>query len=543
MAEITRRVLTVIMDGVGANPEHFGNAVALAKTPNLKWLQRHGLYTTIRAHGTAVGLPSDGDVGNSEVGHNTLGAGRIYDQGAKLVNHAIQSREIFSGRVWTEIIERTKGEKHTLHFIGLLSDGNVHSHEEHLFQLLREAHDSGVKKIRIHVLLDGRDVPAKSAEIYLDRLAKVIAALRAKNCDVRVASGGGRMVVTMDRYNADWQMVERGWNTHVLGRGRQFPSIESAIEEFRKDEALTDQYLPEFVIAENGVPVGAMQDGDAVILFNFRGDRAIEISRAFTEENFSEFPRAAIPKVYFAGLMEYDGDLHIPANYLVTPPLIRDTLSERLCSLGARQFACSETQKFGHVTFFWNGNRSGYFDRSRENYVEIPSDNIPFDRKPWMKAFEITEETMKQMRNKSFDFGRINYANGDMVGHTGDLEATIVAVATVDLMLGRLMAAARASDTILVVTADHGNADEMFEGKVADWPDWETADIADRPRGKTAHSLALVPFYIFDPKGKIGVQQLMAPGKGTLANFANTALQLLGADRSQEFHPSLFVES
>jgi 2,3-bisphosphoglycerate-independent phosphoglycerate mutase len=327
----------------------------------------------------------------------------------------------------------------------------------------------------------------------------------------------------------------------VLGKGRQFPNIEAAIAEFRKDDALTDQYLPEFVIAENGVPVGTMKDGDAVILFNFRGDRAIEISRAFTEEKFSEFPRASFPKIYFAGMMEYDGDEHIPPNYLVTPPLIRGTLSERLCSMGARQFACSETQKFGHVTFFWNGNRSGYFDSSKETYVEIPSDRIPFDRKPWMKAFEITEETVTQMHHRSFDFARINYANGDMVGHTGDLEATIIAVATVDLMIGRLIAAARASDTILVVTADHGNADEMFEGKAADWPQWEIADIADRPKGKTSHTLSLVPFYIFDPKANFAARQMLEPGKGSLANFANTALQLLGADQNNEFYPSLIL--
>ncbi len=543
MAKENRRLLTVVMDGIGARPERFGNAVAMARTPNLKWMQQHGYYTTIRAHGTAVGLPSDADMGNSEVGHNTLGAGRIYDQGAKLINSAIANGAIFSGPVWQEIVARTKGAQTTLHLIGLLSDGNVHSHEGHLYELLREAKKAGIPRIRIHALLDGRDVPAKSAEIHAQRLSQVIEELSGRQCDIKIASGGGRMVITMDRYNADWTMVERGWETHVCGHGPQFPSLEAAIAHYRQDDALTDQYLPAFVIADNGVPLGKMHDGDAVVLFNFRGDRAIEISRAFTDDNFTEFSRKYIPKVYFAGMMEYDGDEHIPKNYLVQPPLIRGTLAEHLSAAGLRQFACSETQKFGHVTFFWNGNRSGYFDQKLENYIEIPSDRIAFNQKPWMKADEIATTTIQQMHDRSFDFGRINFANGDMVGHTGDLEATIIAVATVDLMIGRLLAAAKATDTILVVTADHGNADDMFEGKASDWPDWETAEISRRPKGKTSHSLAQVPLYIFDPRNALGAIRLMEAGRGTLANFANTSLDLMGIDTVPEFHPSLIVEA
>jgi 2,3-bisphosphoglycerate-independent phosphoglycerate mutase len=278
-----------------------------------------------------------------------------------------------------------------------------------------------------------------------------------------------------------------------------------------------------------------------VILFNFRGDRAIEIARAFTEEDFREFPRGPRPKVYFAGMMEYDGDLHIPPNFLVSPPLIRGTLSEHLCSLGINQFACSETQKFGHVTYFWNGNRSGYFDEKRENYHEIQSDRIPFDLKPWMKAYEITESTISAMTSQAFDFGRINFANGDMVGHTGNLEAAIVAVATVDMMLGRLISTAKLSDTILVVTADHGNADEMLEGKISECPDWETCLPQRRPKGKTSHTLAVVPFFIYDPRGRRPELSLMEEGRGTLANFANTALSLLGQEPRPEYHPSLIV--
>ena len=359
MSKINRRVLTVVMDGVGASENTFGNAVANALTPNLRWLTTNATYRTLRAHGTSVGLPSDNDIGNSEVGHNALGAGRIFDQGAKLVQESIDAGNIFRGECWTQLIAQVKKEKSTLHFIGLLSDGNVHSHENHLYAMLREAKKNAVKKVRVHVLFDGRDVGEKSAETYVERLDSVISSLRSADFDIEVASGGGRMQITMDRYNADWDMVERGWKAHVLGEApNKFPNLKTALSTFREDKTLTDQYIPAFVVTKDERPIGTIQDHDAVVFFNFRGDRAIELSLAFTDPKFDKFDRQRVPNVFYAGMMEYDGDLHIPPKYLVSPPAIADTLGEYLVKLGMRQFACSETQKFGHVTYFWNGNRS-----------------------------------------------------------------------------------------------------------------------------------------------------------------------------------------
>ena len=546
-----RRVLTVVMDGVGVSPVTYGNAVAHAHTPNMQWLRGAAGYLELAAHGKAVGLPSDSDIGNSEVGHNALGAGRIFDQGAKLVQHAIDSGSMFAGDTWKEIIQRVAGHAggpgnsahtKTLHLIGLLSDGNVHSHENHLHAMLRQAKKDGIRRVRIHALLDGRDVGQKTAEVYVEHLERILTELNSSDFDARVASGGGRMVITMDRYEADWSMVENGWKTHVHGTGPVYPSLPAAIAEFRKDPALTDQYLPAFVISKSPsdhAPCGTIENGDAVIFFNFRGDRAIEISRAFIEDDFSAFDRGRRPDVLYAGMMQYDGDMKIPPRYLVKPPAIDHTLGELLASQGIRQFACSETQKFGHVTYFWNGNRSGYFDRKLEEYVEIPSDNIRFELKPWMKAAEICDETVSRMLSGAFDFGRINFANGDMVGHTGDFDAAVEAVATVDLMLGRLIDAAKKSGVILLITADHGNADEMFDAP----PPKDGSDpypylpVASRPKPKTSHTLSAVPFFAFDPKGIVKLRTDIA--KPGLANLANTALSLMGLPQQAGFLPGL----
>ncbi len=540
MKNKTRSLLCVVMDGVGARKSRFGNAVSLARTPAMDFLKAQGLYTTLKAHGTYVGLPSNNDIGNSEVGHNALGAGRIFDQGAKLVEQALNSEKIFQGKTWQQMMLHVK-EKNTLHFLGLLSDGNVHSHETHLHKMLKRAHAEGIKKIRVHVLLDGRDVAEKSAEKYSTKLETILSELRALGVDAQVASGGGRMMITMDRYNAEWGMVEKGWKTHVMGEGEGFYSLSQALATFRKNPDLVDQYLPPFVIKDSqGSPVGTIKDGDGVILFNFRGDRAIEISRAFEEESFSEFDRIRFPKIFFAGMMEYDGDLHIPKNFLVSPPEISHPLGEYMADLKIKQFACSETQKYGHVTYFWNGNRSNYFNKKLEEYLEIPSDVIPFHLKPWMKAFEITEETIKRLHAKAFDFGRINFANGDMVGHSGDLEAAIIAVATVDASLGRLIKACKETKTILMVTADHGNCDEMFDAQEKDFPDWESLSLfTKRPTPKTSHTLSEVPLYIYDPLSHLNSRSWRKSDDRTLGHMANTMLDAMGLPINPIYYPSL----
>ncbi len=528
-------VVVVVMDGVGIGRRDESDAVHLARTPNLDALAASALSLELQAHGKAVGLPSDDDMGNSEVGHNALGAGRIFDQGAKLVSEAIASGAMFQGEVWQRATARVRESGEALHFIGLLSDGNVHSHQEHLYAMIRRAHAEGVKKLRVHALLDGRDVPETSALEYVDALERVLAELRdAGERDYRVASGGGRMKITMDRYNADWPMVQRGYDAHVHGEGRQFASLREAVETLRDESpGIGDQNLPGFVIAEGGAPVGPIRDGASVLFFNFRGDRAIEISRAFEDEHFPFFDRKQRPDVYYAGMMQYDGDLQLPKHFLVSPPEIDRTLGEYLARAGVAQLAVSETQKYGHVTYFWNGNRSGKFDEARERYIEIPSDTRPFDERPWMKAAEITDVVIDELVTGRYRHARLNYANGDMVGHTGARESTIQAVEAVDLCVGRLLPVVRALGGAMIVTADHGNADEMYE-----WDKKAKAfslDAAGRPRPKTSHSLNHVPCFIDGAPG-LQLAKLDAPGIG---NVAATVLHLLGYAAPEGYLPSL----
>lgn len=528
-------LVLAILDGVGIGAGDEGDAVKLARTPTLDRLWVPGARAQLRAHGTAVGLPSDDDMGNSEVGHNALGAGVVHAQGALLVGRAIASGALFEGATWRALVERCRKHQSTLHFIGLLSDGNVHSHVDHLEALLGAAARAGVQKLSVHALLDGRDVPPTSALTYVDRLETFLAGLRAGGVDARIASGGGRMVTTMDRYEADWRIVERGWRAHVLGDARRFASTRQAVETFR-DEApgIIDQDLPPFVI-DGAAP---MADGDAVVMFNFRGDRAIEISRAFEEDDFAPFDRVRRPDVLYAGMMEYDGDLHIPRRYLVTPPLIERTMGELLARTGVPQLAISETQKYGHVTYFWNGNRSGMFDDASETYVEIPSDRVPFDQRPWMKAAEITDRLVDELRTGKHRLARVNYANGDMVGHTGSFDAAVVAVETVDLQLARLVRAVDQLGGILVVTADHGNADEMYQKKKDGSVDRDKQTGV--PVAKTSHTLNPVPFMIHDPAR--GDRYEIDPERAASAGIANvtaTCLELLGFEAPSELAPSI----
>ncbi len=522
-------VVLVIMDGVGLGKQDDSDGVFLAKTPCLDQLVKGKLYTTLKAHGKAVGMPTDEDMGNSEVGHNALGAGRVFAQGASLVKDVIKNGDIFKTPLWKQLTDNANKENQVFHFIGLLSDGNVHSHIDHLLAMLKECAKDGVKQVRLHVLLDGRDVYEKSAPLYLEKVENLLQELKTQGFDYRIASGGGRMVTTMDRYNADWTIVKRGWDAHVLGIGRQFKSAKQAVETFyAEDAAITDQYLPAFVVAENDKPIGTINDGDSVVLFNFRGDRAIELSRAFAEAEFDKFDRVRLPKVLFAGMMQYDGDLQIPKNFLVNPPAIDRPMSQYVCALGIKTFAISETQKFGHVTYFWNGNNSGYVCEDLEKYIEVPSDKIRFDQAPRMKADEITATTIELLKSGQFKFGRLNYPNGDMVGHTGVGPAIIASVEAVDQDLVKLLAVIKDLKGICVILADHGNADEMFTVK----------------NGKkivsTAHSLNAVPFIIVDSeyKGEYEISDLKERG---LANVAATLFNLLGYEQPKDYASSLIA--
>ncbi len=528
----------IIMDGMGIGTGDRGDAFFLANTPVYDNLLKEYMNTRLKAHGTAVGLPSDDDMGNSEVGHNALGAGRIFSQGAKLVSSAIETGNIFTTDIWKSLVKKPAGGKSTLHFIGLLSDGNVHSHIDHLFRMIEQCSIEGIKRVKLHILLDGRDVPETSAPLYIEKLEEWLKKYRDKGLDYAIASGGGRMVTTMDRYEADWNIVKRGWEAHVLGTARPFASALEALETFRKEkEGITDQYLPSFTIVDGKGPVGTIEDGDSVVFYNFRGDRAIEISKAFELDSFEYFDRVRRPDVMYAGMMQYDGDMMIPKNYLVSPPAIDRTISEYLAKSGVHQYAVSETQKFGHVTYFWNGNRSGKFDNKTETYEEIPSDKIEFNIKPWMKGAEITDSMIAALESGSYRFLRLNYPNGDMVGHTGDLDAAIIAAETVDLCMGRLLKTVKKLGGIAVITADHGNLDEMFE------KDKKTGEIQiDKKTGerkkKTSHTLNPVPFIIYDPefKGEYRLADASEPGLG---NVAATLLKLMNFEPPEEYLPAL----
>ena len=532
-------VMVVVMDGVGLAPDTISNAVKSAYTPNLDMLMGKYPMVPLKAHGTAVGLPSDDDMGNSEVGHNALGAGQVFAQGAKLVSNSIESGKMFASETWKKLIANVKDNRSTLHFLGLFSDGNVHSHIDHLKAMVTEAKKEGVTRVRIHILLDGRDVGETSALDYINPFEAFLDGLRDADFDVMIASGGGRMQITMDRYEANWHMVEEGWKTHVLGIGRQFASAAEAVTTYRNELHVIDQDLPAFVIAKDGKPVGTIEDGDSVIFYNFRGDRSIEISKSFDapEEQFDKFDRVRVPKVMYAGMLEYDGDLHIPKNYLVSPPEITNTMGEYLADTGIPVLAISETQKYGHVTYFWNGNRSGKFNDKLETYIEVPSDVVPFEQRPWMKCAEITDKLIEALRSGKYKFLRVNYPNGDMVGHTGSLAATRCSMEALDLQIGRLLPVIDELGGVAIITADHGNADEMFEmDKKTGLP---KVDKNGKMKAKTSHTLNPVPCIFYDNTPAKEHYRVKTEGQFGLSDVAATVVNLLGYEKPAMWDDSI----
>ncbi|MBR0235633.1 MAG: 2,3-bisphosphoglycerate-independent phosphoglycerate mutase [Clostridia bacterium] len=533
---ITGPVVTIVMDGVGIGSHTEGDAVWKAYTPTLDMLMQKYPWVKLKAHGTAVGLPTDDDMGNSEVGHNALGSGQVFSQGAKLVSESISSGAMFDGAAWGDVISNVKTNNSTLHFLGLFSDGNVHSHIDHLKAMIERAKADGVRRVRVHILLDGRDVGETSALDYVRPFEEFLGGLRAPDFDVMIASGGGRMKITMDRYEANWKMVEDGWHTHVLGEGRQFSSAEEAITTYRNELGVIDQDLPAFIIAKDGKPVGTIDDGDSVVFFNFRGDRAIEISKTFEGgEDFDKFDRVRAPKVVYSGMLEYDGDLHIPSRYLVSPPHITNTQGEYLAATGITQFAISETQKYGHVTYFWNGNKSGKFDEKTETYEEIPSDIVPFEQRPWMKCALIADRLIEVIKSGKYKYIRANFPNGDMVGHTGNYEATICSMEALDLQIKRIIDAVDEVKGVAIITADHGNADEMFEYDKKKGAVKTNSD--GTPKAKTSHTLNPVPCIIYD--NFYADKYTVKDGAFGLSNVAATTVNFLGYEAPSMWNESL----
>ncbi len=533
-------LLTIVMDGVGIAPANAANAVFAAHTPTLDALMANYPTLKIRAHGTAVGLPSDDDMGNSEVGHNALGSGQVFAQGAKLVSQSIETGKIFASDAWSALVGGVKANASTLHFLGLFSDGNVHSHIDHLKALIEGAKREGVGRVRVHILLDGRDVGETSALDYILPFEDYLDSLRSDAFDIAIASGGGRMQITMDRYEANWGMVEAGWKTHVLGEGRAFASAQEAVETYRAELKVIDQDLPPFVIAKDGKPVGTVEDGDSVIFFNFRGDRSIEISKAFEGgADFAMFDRKRVPAVLYAGMLEYDGDLHIPSRFLVNPPEITNTMSEYLVDSGVNSLAISETQKYGHVTYFWNGNKSGKFSETLETYIEIPSDVVPFEQRPWMKCAEITDKLIEALESGKYKYLRVNFPNGDMVGHTGSFLATECSMEALDLQLARILKVVDRLEGVALITADHGNADEMYE---LDKKSGEPKKNKDGTlKAKTSHTLNPVPFIVYDNFYKDAYEVKLGREDFGLSAVAATTVNLLGYEAPEIWDESMIT--
>lgn len=507
------------MDGVGLSDRTEGNALKEARIETINNLFQDYPFTKLGASGRYVGIP-DGDMGNSEVGHNAIGAGEIIAQGTKLVDEAIIGGKAFGEPTWQNAIKNVKDHNSTLHFMGIFSDGNNHSNVTHLEAMIRQAHDEGIQRIRVHILVDGRDVPPQSEPKYINRFENFVHELG--DPDYKIASGGGRMVITADRYENDWGMVEKGWHTHVLGEGRQFISATEAIETYRaEDPGIQDQYMPPFVIAENGQPIGTINDNDSVIYIDFRADRAIEISMAFTYDDFPYFDRVRRPHVYYAGMTEYNSDTHVPALTIVNPIEFKHPLPRFLSENNIKQYAISETVKFGHVTYYFNGN--SYEKPSGEVDEEVLSDIEPFDTRPWMKAAEITDKLLAAIESGEYQFLRVNYPNGDMVGHFSEMEPTIIALEAVDLSIKRVIEAVNKLGGIAIVTADHGNAEELLD---------------ENGVPKTAHTSNKVPCVFVDNTENRDKYRL-AEGDFGLANLTSTISLLLGIEPDPNWLPPI----
>ena len=527
-------LVLIVTDGIGLGKNNDRNAFYLANTPFLKKLQRICTQTQqfakLKAHGTAIGLPTDIGMGNCEIGHNIIGAGCVIKQRAFLAKEAIESKNMFYAKKWFDFTNVIKNYNKTLHIIGLLSDGYVHSHISHLIGLLHGAITAPIYKIRIHVILDGIDVQPQSALLYIGELERELKRINEKGIfDYKIASGGGRVRVAMDRYNSDWNLVRKAWEALVCGIPERFPnykgyfnSAQSAITQARIiDPKNSDQFLPLFVIVnENKFPMGKMEDGDGVIFFNFRGEGAVQISRAFDEgENFKEFVKKCNPIVQYYGLFQYDEKLRIPKNYFLDPSRNYYTISDYLSAEGIRQFAIAETPKYEYLTYYWKGTRD--LKINGEDCMEIKSDlSEKVEEHPEMKAAEVEKALIIAIMSNEYKFLRVNFANGDIVGHTGNKVATMIAAETVDKSVSEIVEVVNKKSGITIVTADHGNIDDM-------------------DKFKASNTLNPVMFAIVDSgynKEYVINDEIKEPGLG---NIAATILNLLGYEKPENYLESL----
>ncbi len=505
-------VALVVLDGWGISEKTEGNAIALARKPVMDRLLARYPHTTLRTDGEAVGL-LEGQMGNSNVGHLNLGAGRVVYQDLSRIHRAINSGDFFTNHALVEAVDRARDGR-ALHLLGLVSDGGVHSHIQHLFALLRLARDRGAERVFVHAILDGRDVLPRSAGRYLDALETEIARLGTGT----VASVMGRYYA-MDRDNR-WERTEKAYRAVAEGQGLSASgpreALESAYARGESDEFVT----PTVIVAPGGEPVGRVAPGDAVIFFNFRADRARQLTRAFVQEDFGAFSRRRVP-VHFVTMTGYDDSLEVPVAF--PRQHLRKTLGELVSRRGWKQLRIAETEKYAHVTYFFNGGEEQVFPG--EKRVLVPSPKVAtYDLCPEMSAREVTRRLLEELRSDAYRLVVLNYANPDMVGHTGNLKAAIQAIETVDACLGEVVDAILAADGAALIVADHGNAERMLD--------------EDGGQPYTAHTSNPVPC-ILVAHGAEGWR--LHPG--TLADVAPTLLQLLGLPQPEEMDGHSLIET
>ena len=499
------RTVLCVMDGLGYIDRVTGNAAVAAGMPNLTRAWHNHPSTLIKASGHEVGLDSAKDAGNSEVGHNAMGAGVTIKQGLSLLNEAFATGKIFESAVWQKIATYPK-----LNLIVLCSNGRVHSNIEHLFLVTKQCEKQNLP-YSVIAITDGRDVSPRSAAEFLAQVPNL-------------AVIGGRGQIFMDRYQAQTEMLTKAFEVCVEGKAPVVADWRAYLDEFyQKNPNLSDEQVPPAIID----PDNLIKNGEAVLLLNYRGDRAVETARLFDRGDYiTPEQYAKIKDCYFAGILQYDAELNLPAQYLCEPPVINNTLTSWLCEHGVRQYTVTETVKFGHMTYFFNGNKSAPIDKHLETWLEIPSDKLNnlYDKAPKMKAVEITDQLVVAIQSGKFDFLKCNLPNPDMVGHTGNFDAAVTACKTVDDCVGRLYDVCQAHGVNLMITADHGNAEEM-------------ADENGKP--KTSHTNNLVPLVIC-PFGRPDVQLANTErGAYGLTNLAATVCDLLGVEPNPQFNPSM----
>ncbi len=495
-------LILIVLDGFGCRKEREWNAIAQAKKPRFDRLFRESPWTTLQASGTAVGLPP-GQMGNSEVGHLNIGAGRVVDQDILRISKAVERHELRNNPVMIEAVKKNRA----IHFAGLLSDGGVHSLQSHLHGLIEAALAIGAQEVFVHAILDGRDTPPKSAERYLDEL---LAFLKDKP-KAQLATIIGRYY-TMDR-DKRWDRVQRGYDLMTLGVGTE---TRQPIETLRRfyEQKVTDEFMePISVLTSEGAHLGRVEDGDALIFFNFRADRMRQIVTAFKDDDFDGFQRAMRPKISLITMNQYREDFGLPV--LFPPVEVRNHLGEVLSHADLKQLRIAETEKYAHVTFFFNGGSDA--QSPGEDRVLIPSPKIAtYDLKPEMSLPELADRVVQEIDKRSHDVIILNIANPDMVGHTGVMEAAVKAVEATDAAIDRILTAVEKIDGVALITADHGNCELMFDEK------------SGQPH--TAHTTNPVPLILFDPKKRFGSLR----DGGALENVAPTILAILGIDQPKD---------